>query len=195
MEAFPLHWPLGYKRTPRRIHSRFKVTMDRSQRYLHNELKRLGARNIVVSTNIPVRLDGGLYADWMNRKIEDPGVALYFSYKGKDVVMCCDTYDKIWENVYALGKAIEAIRAIDRYGVSEFMERAFTGFRELPAGDYVESKSVSCYDILGIEKNATEAEIKAAFFAKAKEAHPDKGGTPDQFDRLNKAKEEALKNL
>jgi hypothetical protein len=43
----------------------------------------------------------------------DPGVAVYFTYKGNEVVLCCDTYERIWENVYAIGKTIENLRAIE----------------------------------------------------------------------------------
>lgn len=110
MEAYPLQWSLGYKRTNSRINSKFKQGMDASQRFLRDEINRLGARNLIVSSNIPVRKDGGLYSDYMSRKMDDPGVAIYFKYKGKDISMCCDQYRSVWENIYALGKGIEALR-------------------------------------------------------------------------------------
>lgn len=99
MEAYPLHWPTGYKRTTHRIHSRFEQTMDKAQRFMRDEIIRIGGTQLIVSTNIPVRKDGGLYADWMKKKMEDTGVAIYFQYKGKSISMCCDQYNKIWENV------------------------------------------------------------------------------------------------
>lgn len=43
------------------------------------------------------------------------------------------------------------------------------------------------YDILGVSKNATKAEIKKAFRAKAKKHHPDKGGDETVFKKINEA--------
>jgi hypothetical protein len=48
---------------------------------------------------------------------------------------------------------------------------------------------------LGIDRNATEAELKAAFRKRALEAHPDHGGTDEMFRRLLKAHHEAQKRL
>lgn len=45
------------------------------------------------------------------------------------------------------------------------------------------------YDVLGVPKNATEAEIKKAFRKKALEHHPDKGGDEAQFKEVNAAYE------
>lgn len=52
----------------------------------------------------------------------------------------------------------------------------------------------SCYDLLGVPSNATEAQIKKAFRQKAHEAHSNGDFTGD-MDKLRKAKEQALANL
>jgi molecular chaperone DnaJ len=43
------------------------------------------------------------------------------------------------------------------------------------------------YDILGVQRTATEAEIKTAFRKHAMEHHPDKGGNPEEFKKFNEA--------
>ncbi len=43
------------------------------------------------------------------------------------------------------------------------------------------------YKILGVDRNATQEEIKKAFRAKAHEYHPDKGGDPEKFKEVNEA--------
>ncbi|MBI4135141.1 molecular chaperone DnaJ [Candidatus Uhrbacteria bacterium] len=43
------------------------------------------------------------------------------------------------------------------------------------------------YEVLGISKSATQADIKAAFRKKALEHHPDKGGDATKFKEINEA--------
>jgi molecular chaperone DnaJ len=45
------------------------------------------------------------------------------------------------------------------------------------------------YDVLGVKKGATKAEIKKAFRNKAKKHHPDKGGSEAEFKKINEAYE------
>jgi len=45
------------------------------------------------------------------------------------------------------------------------------------------------YDLLGIEKNASADQIKSAFRTKARHTHPDAGGDPEDFKKLNEAYE------
>lgn len=188
-EAYPLQWPDGYKRTNHRINSRFKTSMDAAQRFLWAEIGRLGGTGLVISTNIPVRQDGGLYSDWMRRKIDDPGVAIYFKYKGKQTSMCCDQYFTVWENIYALGKGIEALRGMDRWGVSEFLDRAFTGFTALPGAVIMDD----IWQTLELgKKPATIDILQYQYRALAKTRHPDAGGTHEQMTRLNDAYQKAL---
>lgn len=43
------------------------------------------------------------------------------------------------------------------------------------------------YDILGVSKTASDAEIKKAFRKKAHQVHPDKGGDKAKFQEINEA--------
>lgn len=193
MEKYPLHWPVGYKRTASRTHSQFKQTMDKAQKQLHKELDRINATGIIVSSNIPVRKDGMFYTDWMNKKIQDPGVAVYFKHKGKDTVLCCDNYKTIWENVYAIAKTVEMLRAIDRYGVSDFISRTFTGFTALPESIVTEYKA--WYQVLQVQPAASAEEIKAAYRMLSKVHHPDVGGDGQKFAAIANAYQEGMKNV
>ena len=84
-EAFPLYWPEGWPRTStwqRQNDTKFKgVTFGRARDDLLAEIKRLGGAQVILSTNVALRLDGLPYAD--RRNPEDPGVAVYFKRKGK----------------------------------------------------------------------------------------------------------------
>lgn len=46
---------------------------------------------------------------------------------------------------------------------------------------------MNLYEKLGLNKNATDEEIKKAFRDKAKEHHPDKGGDPEKFREISVA--------
>lgn len=66
-EAFPLEWPSGWPRHKgfRDSDSRFMgptYRWDRVVKGLRDELGRLGAENIVISSNQPLRRDGYPYA-------------------------------------------------------------------------------------------------------------------------------------
>lgn len=45
------------------------------------------------------------------------------------------------------------------------------------------------YELLGVDKKATHAEIKKAFRVKALKEHPDKGGDPEKFKEITVAYE------
>lgn len=190
-EAFPLDWPLGFKRTEKnkRKSSQFKQTPGSAQDFLHSEVRRIGGKKLIVSTNIPVRKDGLMYADYITKRQEDPGVAIYFEMDGEQVSMCCDQYEKVLDNLYALGKSVEALRGIDRWGCSEFMKRAFTGFKAIP--EKIDT-SQTCWQILDLQPTRDEDLIKQMYRAQSKRHHPDAGGNTDKFDSLTKAYEQAL---
>jgi DnaJ homolog subfamily A member 2 len=47
--------------------------------------------------------------------------------------------------------------------------------------------STDLYGLLGVARDASPAEIRKAYFAKARDAHPDKGGDKEEFQRLQEA--------
>jgi|CXWL01.1.fsa_nt_gi hypothetical protein len=190
-EAYPLCWPAGYQRTQYRRRSLFKQSMEKAQKFLREEIERLGAGELIVSTNIPVRNDGGLYVDYMRRKIDDPGVAIYFVRKKKEIALCCDEYETVWENIYALGKGIEKLRGLERDGISDFLDRAFTGFAALPPPMVI----TYWWNVLGVSRQADAESIKATYRELVKIHHPDKGGNADRFNEIQKAYEEGLQQL
>ena len=44
------------------------------------------------------------------------------------------------------------------------------------------------YETLGIEKSSSAAQIKKAYRKKALRMHPDKGGDPEEFKKLQETK-------
>lgn len=187
--AFPLAWPDGWPRTPetqRQRNSPFKVESNKCRRELMDELRRLGASNVVISSDVPVRQDGSPYADAARRIIRNPGVALYFTLNGRQMVMARDKFERVEDNLRSIGLAIEAIRAVERHGGATMMERAFAGFAALPPPR-------SPFDVLGVPPTASIDDIERAFKTKARRAHPDAGGSTALMAELNAARDQALK--
>lgn len=206
IQAYPLQWPAGWPRKERHQRTRAKFSkgekqysadyssswmrakeltiMDGIKRVL-GELGRMGiARDdIVISSNVPTRLDGLPRGD--ARVPDDPGVAVYWR-KGKNTrCMAIDRYDRVADNLAAIAATLEAMRAIERHGGAEILDRAFTGFVALPAPE-------QWFQVLGVGANASRTEIEAAHRRLAMEHHPDRGGDGDQMARINTARDEGL---
>ena len=191
IEAYPLTWPQGWPRAKSHQRARAKFStfgrvlsvMDGIQRVLL-EPERLGAKrdDLVISTDIPTRLDGLPRSD---RSVADPGVAVYWR-KGKDTrCMAIDRYDRVADNLAAIAATLEAMRAIERHGGAEILDRAFTGFVALPAPE-------QWWQVLGVAENATGEEIDAAWRRLAARHHPDRGGESAQMARINTARDQGL---
>lgn len=184
--AYPLAWPDGWPRTKTAQQSKFKTTLYKAQDRLTDEVARMGGTGLVVSSNGPLRRDGKIYAD---ADPQDAGVAVYFQRKGKSMVFACDRYGWIADNLHALALTIEALRGIERWGASEMMERAFSGFKQLAA----ENEGMSWWKTLQVGADATTAEIDAAYKKLAKFAHPDMpGGSEAAMGALNVARDQGL---
>lgn len=189
-QAFPLYWPEGWKRTKYRKNSAFKIShFGKARDFLLGEVRRMGGKNIVLSTNIALRNDGLPYAN--QRNPDDPGVAVYFLYKQKQMSFACDAYRKIEENAYAIAKTIEALRGIERWGASDMMERAFRGFAALADGSKRPWR-----EVLGVTiPNPGVLDVEEAFRKLARIHHPDTGGDTSRFQELVSARDEAKKEI
>lgn len=211
--AYPLQWPEGWPRTPgtsREDGSRFKagdtheydtlgrrtyvgkklISFDRARRLLVVEFQRLKATNVVLSTNLPLRQDGVPRSDFARWRMEDPGVAVYFTLKGRQMVMAQDAFSTIAANTRSLGLAVEALRQLERHGGGTMMERAFAGFLALTPPSWKKPWR----EVFGV-KPEWAGDIAALFREKAKLRHPDYGGNDTLMAELNLAYEEAKLDL
>tara|TARA_R110002049_G_scaffold2743_1_gene20915 strand:+ start:12893 stop:13591 length:699 start_codon:yes stop_codon:yes gene_type:complete len=194
IEAYPLHWPEGWPRNNVQEHSRFKSTMAKSRDFLVAEINRLCSpysktyldlhdpSGIIISTNVQLRNDGLPYAS--QRLPTDSGVAVYFTFNEKQMCFASDKYYYVWENLHAIAKTIEAIRAIERWSASDMMERAFTGFVALPP------QNEHWRTVLKVSEDCTLENCSTNYKFLRSKYHPDKGGDRDDFVKLQKAWEE-----
>jgi hypothetical protein len=157
-DAFPLQWPHGVPRAKTRQDSNFRVHHSTAYDEMMRELELFGARNVVVSTNIPLRRDGTPYRDGMAELLQDSGVAVWFMRKQRQICLPCDSYRRPWENIRAISKSIEAMRSMERHGAHQILDQAFTGFAALPPPD----GKKPWHEVLGVQATAKPAEISEA---------------------------------
>lgn len=205
VQAHPLQWPRG---RPRRNASNRKspkfnkkewrageaeghgwheakdLTIADAVKRLFDEMDRIRARSVVISSNLEIRQDGLPRSG--QRAPVDPGVCVYFELAGKPRAMPCDTYTSVTGNIAAIAAHVAATRAIERHGVATVAEM-FEGFAALPAP----GAGRPWWEVLGIPSGATPEQIEDAYRAKAKEHHPDAGGSSDRMAELNRARQEA----
>jgi len=164
--------------------------MDVALRRLGDELARLGAEHEVLSTNCQRRVDGSLK---VSQTPADPGVAVYFTLKKRRVVLACDKWNRVQDNIAAVAAHIEALRGQERWGVGT-LEQAFKGYEALE--DF--TMGIPWRRILGYkpDEHPTLSEVELKWKQRMKELHPDiVGGMATQAAQLNVAITEARKEL
>lgn len=211
--AYPLSWPDGWPRTSssQRKHSRFvdkerrqyssggsylsakTVTVASAVDRVLDELKKMGVPDwniIAISTNVQPTLSGRPRSG--QSEPSDPGAAVYWRdpFSEQQMCMAIDQYTTVAGNLAAIAATLDAMRAIERHGGGEIMQRAYRGFAALPSP---ETASVSPWrSVLGLGADATRDDIERAYRVKRKEAHPDHGGTSEQFHSVQTAYEMAI---
>lgn len=221
IQAYPLQWPAGWRRTSsgdrvkaqfskrvpqyrdvlengfaKRVHSydrKTELTVAEGLSRVLEELARMGMdrSDVVISTNVEVRLDGLPYSN--RRSPSDPGVAVYWGWRragGREArCMAVDRYDRVADNLAAIAATLEAMRAIERHGGATILDRAFQGFTALPAPE-------SWWQTLGLTgPNASREEIEHAHSRLIMKHHPDRGGDTEKASQINRARDLGLATL
>ena len=89
---FPLQWPDGWRRTPvdERKPSRFFYGFTDSLSSVLDEFRKIGAENVVVTSDLPTRRDGRPYASG-RAETGDSGIAVWFVLQGQERVWACES--------------------------------------------------------------------------------------------------------
>ncbi len=206
--AYPLQWPAGWPRTPivQQRYGKFgskkgsssrvtDITVAEATARVLAELARMGIdrQDVVISTNLQLRLDGLPRSGQAAPR--DAGVAVYWETKKSERrVMAIDQYYKVEDNLAAIAATLDAMRAIERHGGAQILDRAFTGFAALPAP----TARRTWREVFGWSeyKMPKPGEIRARFRELAGVRHPDRaGGSDAAMSELNVALAEAEKEI
>lgn len=176
--------------TRNRKQSQFRASYGKTLDLLDRELWHLKAKDIVLQVSVDrsrIRLDGMLRSD---ARPSSPGVILSFRCKHGSLMYPCDTYDSWQDNLRAIAMALDALRAVDRYGVTSRAEQ-YRGWQQLPApeGPVIKTRDQALQflgRVLGCTLNDLRGvELIDAFVRQAQmKTHPDKGGNPEDFKRV-----------
>ena len=186
------HWP--GKLTANRVSSQFSAPWRATLDLLDRELWHLGpaGRNAPAVLQIAMReqdfrLDGMPRA---NARPEHPGVILAIESTKGPLSFPCDRFVTWQDNLRAIALSLEALRKLDRYGITPNAEQ-YTGWKQLPSAseppmtthgaEYLIRQVAMMTDNTGLS-----VVLRRARFI----AHPDRnGGDTAQWDRVEAAAE------
>lgn len=210
LTKYPLSWPQGWPRTSpqNRRAAKFskgeiRYSADRANHWHHKRdltvadglsrvleaLRIFGVQegDAIISTNLATRLDGLPRSD--QKAPADPGAAVYWERPGEKgtKVMAIDHYTTVQDNLAAIAATLEAMRAIERHGGAQILDRAFTGFAALPAPGQTSRRQWR--DVLGVpDDDQRLTKVEEQYRRLRSQYHPDKpGGDVGKFLQIQDA--------
>jgi hypothetical protein len=158
-----------------------KISWTQTLQELEAEFTRWGVRDWDVNYPRGARLSSGHQTE------ADRTVNLSYTRNGQTVKLAMATQQRAVDNLRVLYLAIEAIRLNEKRGIGEVVAAAYA---QLAAPRDPNSP----YTVLDVAEGATLATAEAAYRAKARQVHPDSGGSSEQMKRLNWAITEVRKS-
>lgn len=188
-EAYPLSWPYGRKRTERwhRVRALFHrkrndrygksdITIHEAVSFVLDQLRMIGVHDyeVIISTDLKVRLDGLPYSN--QRQPDDPGASVWWRPAGAKTerVIAIDRYDRIADNIYAIGKTLEALRGIERWGGDDVQEQAFSGYAALEGPGTSVHDRAWALGVIGAKGAEPQDVLKNLYRIALSHSHPDK---------------------
>ena len=169
--------------------SRFRSTYSQTLSLLTHELSHLRARDVILAAGyLPshIRLDGLPHA---RAEAQHPAVELHFDIPptgqrpGYHACFPCATYSTWRENLHAITLSLEALRKVNRYGVTQGNEQ-YQGWMRLAAPDPVDTLAKHA----GCSREKVLADPKWAYRQAALHTHPDRPqGSADAFREVEHA--------
>lgn len=189
-------WPGEMRAAYERRSSPFKAPYTHTLDLLEFELSKLNAAAVVIQAQVErsqIRNDGWVRSD---ASVKGPAVILSFKTSDGEFVYPCDTFTDWRDNIRAIALSLEALRKIDRYGVTRRGEQ-YQGFKALPppAAEVPKMKPEEAAAFLASKVEGVSAEaltvnqhlFQALLKMCRQQLHPDQGGSHEEFVRLQEA--------
>lgn len=186
-------WPREHARHHRRspFSSSWSATVDLLDRELHH----LNARNAVILVDCPasdIRVDGTMPK--ASARVGYPGVVVAFDSVHGPLKYLADEFSHWQDNVRAIALGLEALRRVERYGITSRGEQ-YTGWAQLPSGIdapagrmTVEEAAAFIAEHARCPVDGVRSAPTTAYRVAARRLHPDTGGDEREFQRLQEAK-------
>lgn len=175
--------------TQKRRRSNFKAGWSDTIELLGRELRAISAKNVVLQVAMQekdFRIDGYPRAQ---AKAAHPGVILSLDSNVGPLSWPCDSFDSWQDNIRGIALSMEALRKVDRYGVTKRGEQ-YTGWQQLPAGGAVAPSTAEAemiilsYADLPIGEPTT---LEAAYRKARANTHPDRRNDRTAWDAVEAA--------
>lgn len=183
-------WPYPDRRD-RRGHYIFRATWGETLDLLDRELGYLEAFRVVLQADFrerDLRADGWPRAD--ARTPQHPGVILSFESRVGPQRYATDAHDFWQHNVRGIALGLEALRAVDRYGITRSGEQ-YAGWKQLTAGSGITTEAAALH-LIGRLAAVPMSELRQpdrrrAYRHALIRAHPDNGGTSELLAEVRDA--------
>lgn len=166
----------------------FRARWDSTLELLEIELGHLKATDVIISAALrpeDIRIDG-----WPRSNAAEPrhpGVILSFASKHGPLRYLTDRYDGWKANVRAIALGLEALRAVDRYGITERGEQ-YVGWKAIPPttghGRQYSLDFLRGFTGRGLDDDTPPASMYKQALIKA---HPDHGGSRELLEQVQDA--------
>lgn len=177
--------------------SPFQSAWTSTEQLLLREVQHLQGRDLVVEadfTERDIRLDGRPRA---NARPASPAVRVAFDSVHGPLTYATDRFTTWQDNVRAIALGLEALRKVDRYGITKRGEQ-YTGWKALPGGSGAESSHMtreraiavlaSYVDVPPEHLNLEAESLRSTWRRARREAHPDRhAGDQTKWDVVEQA--------
>lgn len=164
----------------RRSRWTFRAPWSNTLTILEREVSALDGDNIVLGAafrEADLRLDGMPRSG--AREPSHPGIELSFDSAHGRLVYATDVCERWEHNVRSIALGLEALRAVDRYGITRHGEQ-YAGWKQLASGSN---------GVTAVQRGAELIRQYGGVVQALKATHPDRGGDRAEFQDVQAARE------
>lgn len=191
-------WPAAERRSPLQQSSQFRAGWAETKALLLDEADKLGAAKVLLQVDVDesqiLVSRAGLKS---HARPATPRVAVTLDTDRGPLTFRCHMIDSspgwamtAWQmNVRAIALGLKALRAVDRYGITETGEQ-YSGFGALPAATGIDSKARAKEVLFGAagEPSPSSLTTEQVYRRALRRSHPDvETGSREAFDKVQAA--------